>query len=116
MILSTIIAGAKWGLQILLAIIFLKGKRWEFIKNIGFVCFTGSLILIPYIILRIMHWANNAIYFWGSLVIAVLAMIMLYYRAVKLLGVSITYWFFWLLCLIIAISLQLTIVFHIIVF
>lgn len=41
MALSGSIAGGKWGLQILMALLFLGLKKWAFIKEIGFVCLVG---------------------------------------------------------------------------
>jgi len=114
MILSTAVAGGKWGIQIVLALMFLKEKKWRFLKNIGFVCFIGSCILLPYILLNASNIADSANFFLGSLVVSVLVMILLYFRAARISFVSIRWWFGWLVCLAIAISLQLTVVFKII--
>jgi hypothetical protein len=48
MFLSCAIAGAKWGIQIAAAFLFLQEKKWLFINRIGFTCFMGSCILLPY--------------------------------------------------------------------
>jgi len=114
MILSTAVAGGKWGIQILLALVFLREKKWVFLKNIGFVCFIGSCILLPYILLNVSNIADSANFFLGSLVASVWVMIVLYFRAVRISFVSIRWWLGWLVCLAIAISLQLTVVFKII--
>jgi hypothetical protein len=114
MILSAVIAGGKWGVQVLLALLCLKDKKWVFIKNIGWVCLAGSLVLIPYILLSNLQISNDPGFFVGSLIAAVLLMIYCYFKAVKASAVSLKWWHFWLLCLTIAISLQLTIVFKII--
>ena len=118
MLLSTGIAGAKWGIQILFAFIFLGEKKWEFVKNIGFVCLIGSCMLVPYAVCAYiyMHIYIRAHFFVGSLLAAVLTMVVLYYNAVKKSGVKLQWWFFWLGCLAIAITLQLTMVFHVIYF
>lgn len=113
MLLSTAIAGGKWAIQILLAALFLKSTRWVFIKNIGRVCFIGSCILLPYVLLSVMNIASDANFFVGSLVASVLVMICFYYKAILQSGVDIRWWFFWLACLATAITLQLTVVFHI---
>ena len=96
--LSTLIAGGKWGLQIILAFVFLGRQKWFFVKNIGFVCFVGSCILTPYIILSKLDITNDVLLFAGSLVAAVVAMIYYYFRAVKLSMVPLKWWFFWLVC------------------
>ena len=48
MIISCGIAGAKWSIQIIAAFFCLKDKKWLFINRIGFTCFVGSCILLPY--------------------------------------------------------------------
>ncbi|CAN5124254.1 hypothetical protein BH09BAC3_BH09BAC3_30140 [soil metagenome] len=113
MLLSTGVAGGKWGIQILAGFVLLGTSRWVFIRNIGFVCLSGSCILLPYVLLRVFHFAGSAEFFIGSLVTAVMVMIVLYFKAVKNSGVSLKWWHGWLVCLAIAISLQLTVVFHV---
>ena len=112
MFLSTFVAGGKWAIQIILGVLFLKEKALPFLRKIGFVCLIGSLILVPFIISAAVKWSDSSTFFFGSLVIAVLAMIYSYFRAVKSVEVEITWWYFWLICLSIAITLQLTVVFH----
>lgn len=114
MILSTSVAGGKWAIQIIGAFLLLGEKKWLFIKNIGFVCFIGSCILSPYVLLSVTGVTASAPFFIGSLIISVAVMIGLYYRAIKLSEVKINWWYFWLACLAIAVSLQLTVVFHVI--
>lgn len=111
MVLSGSIAGAKWLIQLTAALILLRDKRWLFIKNIGFVCLVGSAALLIYYFLPI-GWGFSTLVF--SVAFSVLIMLFLYYRAVKQTGVSL-YWFWgWVGCLIIAIGLQLTLVFGVI--
>lgn len=112
MLLSTFIAGGKWAIQIVLAVLFLKEKALPFVRKIGFVCLVGSLILVPFIISASAKWSDNGKFFFASLIAAVLVMIFVYFKAVKSLQLSLKWWFFWLSCLAIAISLQLTVVFH----
>ena len=112
MLLSTFIAGGKWAIQIILALSFLKEKSLLFLRKIGFVCFVGSLFLIPFIISAFLGFSNNGKFFFGSLIFAVLVMIFFYYWAVKELELPTYWWIFWLICLAIAITLQLTVVFH----
>lgn len=112
MIFSGTIAGGKWLLQIIAAYIFLKEKKWEFIKRIGFVCFIGSLILFVYYIFNFFPLPIDGFsQFIVSIGLSVLAMIMMYYRTVKKTGLSIKWFWGWMICLVIAISLQLNIVF-----
>jgi hypothetical protein len=115
-LLSSAIAGAKWMIQLVFAIIFLQGKRWNFMKNIGFTCLLGSLILLPYTISSLLGQYNDIEFFLGSLIISVGVMIFSYYRSVKKSGVPNLWWAAWMLCLIIAIIAQLKVVFNLWVF
>lgn len=116
MLWSCGIAGGKWMIQLIAAFLFLKEKKWDFIRNIGSVCLIGSLLLLPYCILASFHLAEKPSFFIGSLVLAVITMIILYYRAVKKSGISLYWWISWLLCLALAVSLQLTTVFNVLRF
>ncbi len=112
MLLSCIIAGAKWSIQIGAALLFLNEKKWEFVKLIGFTCFIGSCILLPYCLFSFVRLAPYS--FLISLLIAVLLMIVTYYKVVNQLLLSLKWFWGWMLCLIIAISLQLFVVFKIV--
>jgi hypothetical protein len=115
-LLSTGIAGAKWGLQIGAVYFFLADKKWEFIKNIGFTCLVGSIILLPYAIARVFFKIDNAQFFVYSLIVAVLVMIVLYFLNVQKLALPKKWFWGWICCLVIAITLQLTVVFSVIKF
>lgn len=114
MLLSTAVAGGKWAIQVIAGYVLLREKKWLFLKNIARVCFAGSLILLPYVLLSILHVADGAPFFVGSLAVSVLTMIYAYYRAVRNTGISLRWWFAWLGCLAVAITLQLTVVFGVI--
>ncbi len=116
MILSTSIAGGKWMLQILGAFLFLKDKAIVFVKNIGFVCFVGSCILLPYVVSALFDLNNDPIFFFLSLAASIITMIVLYRNAALNSNVSLGWWYFWLFSLTIAVSLQLTLVFNLIQF
>jgi hypothetical protein len=110
MILSGSIAGAKWAIQLLAALILLRAQRWPFIKNIGFVCLIGSAALLIYYFLPV-SWGFSSLVI--SVAFSVLIMIFLYYRAVKQSALPV-YWFWsWVACLMLAIALQLTVVFDV---
>ena len=112
MILSCTIAGAKWGVQILAALLFLKDKKWKFIKQIAFVCLVGSCILLPYCSLGFVKAIDKSFLF--SLIAAVVAMIIMYYKAVQQMEINKSWFWGWVVCLVIAISLQLFVVFKIV--
>jgi hypothetical protein len=113
-LLSCGIAGAKWGIQIIAALMLLKQKKWIFIKNIGFTCLVGSLILLPYCIVARFLGLNGSDFFTVSLLLAIAVMIFMYALGTKSAGVDIKWWLFWLLCLALAIFLQLRLVFDVI--
>jgi hypothetical protein len=113
-LLSCGIAGAKWAIQIIAALVLLQQKKWVFIKNIGFCCLVGSVILLPYAIASRFWGINGSSFFIFSLLLAVATMIFMYAVGTKSAGVNIKWWLFWLLCLSAAVFLQLTLVFHVI--
>jgi len=113
-LLSTGIAGAKWSLQIVIAYLFLQEKKWRFIKNIGSTCLVGSIVLLPYAIVASCSNFNGGTFFVSSLLTVVLIMIVLYFLNVKRLGLPMKWFWGWIFCLVIAITLQLTVVFSVI--
>lgn len=115
-LLSTGIAGAKWALQILAAYFFLADKKWGFIKNTGITCLAGSLILLPYAMAATFFHVNGSSFFVSSLIVAVLVMIIMYFLNVQKLALSKKWFWGWIVCLVIAITLQLTLVFSVIKF
>jgi hypothetical protein len=112
MMLSCTIAGAKWGIQIIASLLFLKDKKWGFIKHIGFTCFVGSCILLPYCMFGFIQAIDKSFLFF--LIAAVLVMIAMYYRKVIQMSLSAKWFWGWVVCLAIAISLQLFVVFKIV--
>lgn len=115
-LLSTGIAGAKWGLQIVAAYFLLAEKKWDFLKNMGATCLVGSVILLPYAIAATVSNVNGATFFIGSLLTAVVVMIILYFLNVQKMGLPKKWFWGWIFCLAIAITLQLTVVFSVIKF
>jgi hypothetical protein len=115
-ILSFSIAGGKWAIQIIAAFILLKEKKWQFTRLIGLVCFAGSFILLPYCLIGGPGPGEKDHFFLISLIVSVAAMIFFFYRATRLSSVSIRWWFAWLICLAIAVSLQVFFVFEVIDF
>src|SRR5258706_7895463 len=63
MLLSTGIAGAKWAIQIIVGWVFLKEKSTTFFKKIGLVCFIGSCLLLPYVVLAFFKLINHTGFF-----------------------------------------------------
>lgn len=112
MLLSSSIAASKWMIQIVVALLFLKEKKWAFIRRISFVCFIGSAILFVYYILDFSPLPIGGFsQFILSIGLSVLVMIFLYYKAVKKTRLSLKWFWSWMLCLFIAVFLQTTVVF-----
>ena len=111
--LSGSIAGAKWAAQIGMALLFLKNKKWIFIQKIGLICLLGSVTLLPYYFLNICNIPNSDLFFVGSIMVAVVAMVFCYFIVVKKMHIGLHWWWGWLICLAIAIFLQLTVVFNV---
>jgi hypothetical protein len=109
MILSGVIAGGKWSIQLLLAAALLGDKRWAYFREMGVVCGIGSLMLVPYIIFQ-GSWA----FFLGSLVFCVVVMAWLLVSRLASIGVSGRWAILWFVLLGIAVSLQLTLVFGVV--
>ncbi len=111
MIISCSIAGAKWLIQLVAAFTLLKQNRWPFIRRIGFVCFAGSCLLLTYNAMFYLPLGLRGVtQFVLALLIAVLIMIILYYRAVRQTRLPFIWFAGWLACFAVAITLQLTIV------
>jgi hypothetical protein len=113
-IMSTGIAGAKWGLQIAAAFIFLRNKKWEFVKDLGATSLAGSTVLLPYAIAATVSDNNSGLFFVNSLLLAVVLMIGLYFLHIRRSGLPLRWFGGWLICLGVAITLQLTVVFSVI--
>jgi hypothetical protein len=91
--------------------VLLKTQRWLFIKRIGLVSLIGSATLMVYYVLPVSWGFSTLVICVAS---SVLVMIGLYFRAVKKSRLSIAWFWSWIVCLIIAILLQLTMVFDVI--
>lgn len=113
MLLSCSVAGAKWGIQILAALVFLDEKRWPFLAQIGATCLVGSAILLPFCFAPVRAWLGSS-GFLASLIVAVLTMLVLYFFSVRRIGLKLRWFFGWVLCLAVAVTLQLTVVFHVV--
>lgn len=115
-LLSCGIAGAKWTIQLIAALLFLQNKKWEFIRRIGFTCLLGSIILLPFCFSSALGISNNSTFFLGSLIVSVGSMVISYRRSVEKSDIGIHWWSGWLFCLAVAIILQLKVVFNLSLF
>ena len=107
MVLSGSIASGKWAIQIVAGALLLGEKRWIYISQLAATCLIGSLTLLPYAIL-----SGGAGFFFGSLGAAILAMSLVISMRLSRIGLSWGWIALWFLLLGIAVSLQLTVVFH----
>lgn len=110
--LSMAIAGAVWAVQIAAVFLFLPEKAL-FLRRIGFVCFIGSCLLLPYCLELVQPFFGMFSGFMYSLIIAVLAMLIMYISAIRKTGLSMKWLGGWLICLAVAITLQITVVFRV---
>jgi len=110
--LSNVIAFGKWAIQIIAAFVFLRNQPLVFIKNIGFVYFTGSCLLMPYAILSYAGMSSDVNFYNGSHLLSIMVMIFLYYRAGAMSQLKINWWLAWLACQVIGIMLQIKFVFR----
>ena len=108
-ILSCGFAGTKQTVQLLAAYFLLNEKKWVFIKRIAFTCFVGSCILIPYSFITSFKLVSNS--FLLSIIIAVLVMVILYYKVVKDTGIPVFWFWGQIFCLVTAIGLKLFVIF-----
>ena len=113
MIISGLIASTKWALQLTAAGIWLGKEKWIFIKRLGLVCLTGSCLLYTYNLMSYLPLPFSGFtQFIVAITIAVITMAFFYYRAVKRVGLPLKWFIGWLICLVIAIVLQITVVFY----
>ncbi len=108
---ANLISFSRWGIQILAALLLLREERWTFIKNIGTVYIIGASLLLPFVILHHLKLSHDLNLFTGSQLLSILVMVILYHRAVQLSHLKLIWWLAWIACQIIAILLQVTVVF-----
>ncbi len=112
MFISGLIAGSKWAIQLVAAWFWLGKEKWIFTKRLGLVCLIGSCLLFNYNLMGLLSLPISGFnQFILAIAIAVCFMIVLYYRAVKKSNLSIKWFMAWIICLAIAIVLQITVVF-----
>lgn len=109
MLLSCGIAGAKWAVQIVAALAFAGTVRWAYIRRLGWVCLAGSTVLLPFCFVPV-RVALGTTGFFASLAVSVVLMIGLYWWAVRRSGLQPRWFWGWIACLAVAITLQVTVV------
>lgn len=112
MLASGCIAAGKWMVQIVTALILLNHRKWEFIKRMAWVSLIGSGTLFSYNLMGFLHLPISGFsQFVIAIVLAVVVMIFLYYQAVKKTELQLEWFWGWIICLLVAITLQLTVIF-----
>lgn len=109
MVLSGSIAGGKWAIQLVLGWCLLGDKRWAYISQLATVCLLGSVVLVPFAI-----FSGGAPSFFGSLIACIIVMGLNILRRLPRIGLSWRWPALWFALLAIAVTLQLTVVFHVI--
>jgi hypothetical protein len=107
MILSGSIASGKWAIQIILGALLLREKRWLYISQLAATCLIGSVTLLPFALL-----SGGPGFFFGSLGASIFAMSIAILIGLSRIGLSWHWRALWFCLLAIAVSLQITIVFH----
>lgn len=108
MLLSGSIAGGKWLIQITLGWFLLGEKRWLHTRALAVTCLVGSVVLLPFASIP-----GGTAFFFGSLLASICAMGVTVVLRLKEAGFTWQWSALWFLLLAIAVTLQLTIVFHI---
>ncbi|RYY93379.1 MAG: hypothetical protein EOO11_19825 [Chitinophagaceae bacterium] len=111
LVLSGAIAGGKWLLQLAAAWRLSEKRRNLFIRNTGLVCLAGSALLFVYYLLAAAPVPKGWL-FGASVGLSVLVMIPAYRSAVARAGLGTNWFLGWLFSVVVAITLQLTVVFH----
>lgn len=107
MILSGSIASGKWAIQIITGALILGEKRWIYISQLAGTCLIGSITLLPYAIL-----SGGPGFFFGSLGASIFAMSICILIGLPRIALSWHWGALWFILLAIAVSLQITVVFH----
>ncbi len=112
MVISGLIAAAKWALQLAAAVLWLGKEKWTFIKRLGLVCLIGSSLLYTYNLMSYLPIPFSGFtQFIVAISISVITMAIFYYKAVRKSQLPIKWFLGWIICLAVAIFLQNTIVF-----
>jgi hypothetical protein len=109
---SLIVAGGKWVLQIILAIVLLKRRRFSFIHALGRISLFSTLFFLPFIVSSWLEIYDAPPFFLGSMAVAGFTSIYIYYLEVKRLYLSMGWWYFWLFSLALSVALQAIFVFR----
>ena len=109
MLLSGCIAGGKWAIQMALGWILLGHRKWGYFSTLATTCLLGSVVLLPFAIL-----SGGTRFFLGSLLACIAAMAAALVVCQSRAGFSWHWQALWFGLLVIAVALQLTVVFHVI--
>ena len=112
MIISGMIAAVKWLIQVVAALVFLRDRKWAFIRRIGATCLIGSAMLFSYNLMYFLKLPLSGLsQFYLAIVLSVSVMIMRYYRSVKETGLPLLWFWVWIVCLAISVILQIILFF-----
>ncbi|HSZ25358.1 MAG TPA: hypothetical protein VK766_06565 [Cytophagaceae bacterium] len=112
-IFSGVIVFTQFCVQWMAALLFLKGERQLFLRNISRTYLIGSMMLLPYCFSAFFKGNTGFEFFFVSLLLYTGVMIFSYYRSVKKSFIGIHWWSGWLFSTTIAIIIQLKIVFNV---
>lgn len=110
-LLSNLVACGKWVVMVIAAIILLETNKWVFIRRMSFASLAGSCAMFSVYVFRyipVSSWEQ----FTYATVLAVLMMIIFFFKAVINTQLSLKWFAGWMIILIISILLQIKVVFH----
>lgn len=108
MVLSGLIAGGKWAIQMVAGWLLLGGRRWQYLRDLGTTCLAGSCVLIPFAL-----FPGPAAFFFGSLLACIIVMTGILIFLQRRAKLPWRWSGLWMILLASAVTLQLTVVFHV---
>lgn len=107
MLLSGCVAGGKWAIQMVAGWCLLGKRKWVYLSTLATTCLIGSTVLLPYAAL-----SGGAGFFFGSLIGSIVVMAASLVGLQRRAGFSWRWQALWFGLLAVAVTLQLTVVFH----
>jgi hypothetical protein len=108
-LIALTIASVVWGIQVVGAFIFLKNKKYLFLREAGKVCFWGSVSLMASVVINYLFAFPLQVQLQVSAInvlLSIILMTFLFTKFLKQLHLSYKWVVVWLLCLSIAVPLQ----------
>ena len=108
-IVALTIAAIVWGIQVAGAFLYLKSKKYAFLREAGMVCFWGSVILMGSVFINYFSSFSSGTQLkisGANVLLSVIVMAIMFANFLKKLQLSFGWLAVWLICLCIAVPLQ----------